>query len=59
MQKWEEEAIIRDEAKVEGKTEQRIEDIKKVMKSFKVTAENAMEALGIPKSEYNKYMTML
>lgn len=29
------------------------------MKSFKLSAEQAMESLGIPKSEYKKYLTML
>ena len=29
------------------------------MKNMKMSAEQAMDAIGIPKSEYKKYMTML
>lgn len=36
-----------------------IENIKKMMKNLKLTAEAAMKALEIPESEYSKYMAML
>ena len=42
-----------------GVDETRITTVRNLMKSLKFTAEQAMEAIGIPKSEYNKYLTML
>jgi len=63
MQRWEEEAIIRHEGLEEGLEKGRerttILNIKNLMKNMKLTAEQAMEALGIDKSEFSKYMTML
>ena len=67
MQRWEEEAIIRHEGREEGRAEGLAEgrekttilNIKNLMKNMKLTAEQAMEALGIDKSEFSKYMTML
>ena len=35
------------------------DSVKNLMKNLKLTAEQAMDALGIPKSDYNKYLTML
>ena len=55
MQRWEEEAIIRHEEREKAT----ILNIKNLMKNMKLTAEQAMEALGIDKSEFSKYMTML
>ena len=71
MQRWEEEAIIRheglekgcaegrEEGLEEGREKTTILNIKNLMKNMKLTAEQAMEALGIDKSEFSKYMTML
>ncbi|CBK75663.1 hypothetical protein CIY_31680 [Butyrivibrio fibrisolvens 16/4] len=67
MNKWEEEAIIRQEAKTEGIQEgikegietERLSSIRKVMQSFKVTAEQAMESLDIPANDFEKYKAML
>lgn len=59
MQRWEEEAIIRQKAREEGREESLSRAIRSIMQSFKVSAEQAMESLGIPKTEYKKYMTML
>ena len=42
-------------SKMEGK----IEAIKNLMKNMKLSAEAAMEAVGIPKEEFPTYMTML
>ena len=42
-----------------GTENTRVENIRNIMKNLKFTAEQAMEALDIPKSEYNKYMNML
>ena len=35
------------------------DSVRNLMKNLKLTAEQAMDALGIPKSDYNKYLTML
>jgi flagellar biosynthesis/type III secretory pathway protein FliH len=42
-----------------GREEERVSLIKNLMDSLKCSAEQAMEKLKIPKSEYNKYMMML
>ena len=47
------------EGRLEGIEENKVESIRMVMQNFKVTAEQAMEGLGIPKNEYKKYLTML
>ena len=49
----------RQEGRAEGYEKRAICDIKNLMKNMKLTAEQAMEALGIDKSEFSKYMTML
>ena len=67
MQKWEEEAIIRAEGKEEGRAEGReegreenmINSITQLMNNLKFTSDQAMEALGIPKSDYKKYADKL
>ena len=67
MQRWEEEALIRNEGKEEGREEGREEgkietkviDIKNLMENMKLTAEQAMIALGIDKNEFSKYLPML
>ena len=63
MQKWEEEAIIRAEGKAEGREEGReenmINSITQLMRNLKWTSDQAMEALGIPKSDYKKYADKL
>ena len=43
----------------EGREKTTIFNIRNLMKNMKLTAEQAMEALGIDKSEFSKYMTML
>ena len=42
-----------------GKTEGKLESIRALMNNLKLSAEQAMESIGIPKSDYNKYMQML
>ena len=59
MQRWEEEAIIRHDAEEKATDNTRIESIRNLMKNLKLTAEKAMEALGIPKTDYEKYKSML
>ena len=43
----------------EGCEKTTMDVIRNLMKNLKMTAEQAMEAIGIPKSDYNKYLTML
>ena len=58
--KYEEHERIGIEKGIEqGIEQERLSSVRNVMRSFKVSAEKAMESLGIPKSEYNKYLTML
>lgn len=47
------------EGRAEGIEEDSIIHIRNIMSNLKLTAEQAMEALGIAESDYNKYMTML
>ena len=47
------------EGEAKGKEETRVENIRSLMKNLKLTAEQAMEALGIAKSDFGKYMNML
>ena len=71
MQKWEEEVIMKQQAEKEGfdngfkrgmeqgMEQERLEVIKNLMKNLKLTAEKAMESLGIPESDYDKYLSRL
>ncbi|MBE5970051.1 MAG: Rpn family recombination-promoting nuclease/putative transposase [Lachnospiraceae bacterium] len=71
MQKWEEEIIMKQQAEKEGfdngfkrgmeqgMKQERLESIRNVVKGFNVTAEKAMESLGIPESDYDKYLSRL
>ena len=43
----------------QGVEQERLSAVRNLMKSLKLSAEQAMESLGIPKSEYKKYLTML
>ena len=43
----------------EGIDQNRVESIKNVMESFKVTAQQAMEALKIPVADQSKYLAKL
>lgn len=51
------EGEIAGEAK--GRAEETTNSIRKVMKNFKLSAEAAMEALEIPKTDFPKYLAML
>ena len=63
MQRWEEEAIIRHEGREEGieigQEKERLSSIRNIMTNLKLTAEEAMNALKIPESDYEKYKSML
>ena len=43
----------------EGRCEGKAEDIRSLMESMSLTAEQAMKALKIPAGEFGKYMTLL
>ena len=47
------------EGRAEGRAEGKLDSIKALMKNLKISAEQAMEYIGIPKNEYKKYMQML
>ena len=42
-----------------NKTEGMLEALRKVMEKMKIPAEQAMEFLDIPKSDYDKYLPLL
>ena len=43
----------------QGIEQSKISDIKNLMKNLKLSAEQAMEALGIDKGDFSKYMPIL
>jgi len=43
----------------EGRIEEKLKDIQALMQNLKCSAEQAMETLNVPKSEYNKYLSRL
>ena len=47
------------EASTKSKTEANLECIRNLMKNMKLSAKQAMEALGIPKADRKKYAAML
>ena len=52
-------AQSRVEGREEGKAEALLESVRNVMKNLTISAEQAMKTLGIPESEYSKYLSML
>ena len=48
-----------EEGRVKGHAEGRVEAIKSLMVNLKFTAEQAMDALSIPKSEQEKYLSLI
>ena len=50
---------LRDESIQRGIDQTRIESIKSIMETLKLTAQQAMDALKIPKGEQGKYMARL
>ena len=48
-----------DEGIEQGKDEERLVSIRRIMNKLKMTAEETMDTLDIPKGERSKYMTML
>ena len=53
------EAEVQELFKEEGRAEGRVDDIHSLMKTLKLSAQQAMEALQIPLSEQPYYMKML
>ena len=49
----------RKEGREEGVDQSRIDSIKSLMNTLKLTAQQAMEALSIPLSEQSRYLTKL
>ena len=47
------------EGLAEGHIEEKITNIRKLMNNLCLTAEKAMEALDVPKEEYDKFKAML
>ena len=43
----------------EEKSKTKLQAIQALMKNLKLSAEQAMEAIGIPKNEYAQYLKML
>ena len=48
-----------DKAKTDGIAEGQLKSIRALMKNLKLSAEQAMESIGIPISDYNKYLQRL
>ena len=49
----------RKEGREEGRDSERLSSIRNIMKSFRLTAQQAMDALGIPAAEQPKYEAMI
>ncbi len=52
-------ASERAEGRAEGQTATMLDNIKNLMVNMKLTAEQAMQALGIPAADRSRYQTML
>ena len=50
--------LMKDEIE-EEKSKTKLQAIQALMKNLKLSAEQAMEAIGIPKNEYAQYLKML
>ncbi len=53
------ERVIIQDAKEESREETLIQSIRNVMKNLKLSAEQAMDSLGLSPEEKKKYITML
>lgn len=59
MQRWEEEIILKKEAKEEAREEERVNALNALMRTQHWSAEQAMAALGIPENEYARYTKLI
>ena len=57
LERYKEYGIAEGEAK--GRAEAQVKDIRNLMETMNLTAEQAMKALKIPASDYAKYMVMV
>lgn len=48
--------IAKYNSKIEGKIEGKIEDVKSLMKKLNISAEEALDAIGIPKDKFGEYL---
>lgn len=53
------EKVFVDDTREEARTEEKLENIKKLMNNLNLTVEQAMEALDVPKADYDKFKAML
>ena len=53
------EKVFADDMREEGRIEEKLENIKKLMNNLNLTVEQAMEALDVPKADYDKFKAML
>ena len=53
------EKVFVDDTREEARTEEKLENIKKLMNNLSFTAEKAMEVLDVPKEDYDKFKAML
>ena len=56
MQTWEEKIIIREEGREEGRREILLTGVDNLMKKLGMTASEAMDILGVPADEKDKYL---
>ena len=52
-------AQSREEGIKDGREKAILESVRNIMKNLTISAEQAMKTLGIPESEYSKYLSML
>ena len=51
--------VALEEMKKESEQNSKLEDIKNIMQNLKMTAQQAMEAIGIPKDQQQTYLQKL
>lgn len=59
MLAWEERYYDREEARKEAREANTLENIRNLMETLKLTAEQAMDALKVPKKDQKKYLDIL
>ncbi|MGM9583332.1 MAG: hypothetical protein ACI3WU_06420 [Phascolarctobacterium sp.] len=50
---------VREDGRKEGREEERIKNVKAIMKNVKVSAQEAMKMLDVPSEEQKKLLTLL
>ncbi len=59
MRYWEEIAETKEEARAEGRAEERVDVIRKFMKNMNISIEKALEILEIPENEHPMYIELV